>query len=141
METIYKYRVLYADTDAMGVVYYGNYLRIYEAARGDFLQKVGMSFSKMANELGVVCPVVNAEINYHRPAFLDDEITVKTKIVLLRGARMIFGQQIYNADNILINDIKVTVAFVDKNKNRPVKYPDEFDNVMIKQDDPYSPKC
>ena len=33
METTYKYRVLYADTDAMGVVYYGNYLRIYEAAR------------------------------------------------------------------------------------------------------------
>ena len=88
METTYKYRVLYADTDAMGVVYYGNYLRIYEAARGDFLHKVGMPFSKMAAELNIVCPVVNAEINYHKPAVLDEEITVKTSIISLRGARM-----------------------------------------------------
>ena len=127
METTYKYRVLYADTDAMGVVYYGNYLRIYEAARGDFLHKVGMPFSKMASELNIVCPVVNAEINYHKPAVLDEEITVKTSIISLRGARMIFFQQIFNADDVLLNDIKVTVAFVDMEKRRPVKYPDEFE--------------
>jgi acyl-CoA thioester hydrolase len=99
METTYKYRVLYADTDAMGVVYYGNYLRIYEAARGDFLHKVGMPFSKMAAELNIVCPVVNAEINYLKPAVLDEEITVKTSIISLRGARMVFTRN-------MINDVK-----------------------------------
>ena len=130
METTYKYRVLYADTDAMGVVYYGNYLRIYEAARGDFLHKVGMPFSKMASELNIICPVVNAEINYHKPAVLDEEVTVKTSIVSLRGARMVFFQQIFNADDVLLNDIKVTVAFVDMEKRRPVKYPDEFEKVF-----------
>lgn len=130
METIYKYRVLYADTDAMGVVYYGNYLRIYEAARGDFLHKVGMPFSKMAEELNIICPVVNAEINYHRSAVLDEEITVKTSIILLRGARMVFDQRIFNTDGVLLNDIKVTVAFVDKEKRRPVKYPDEFEKLI-----------
>ena len=131
METTYKYRVLYADTDAMGVVYYGNYLRIYEAARGDFLHKVGMPFSKMVAELNIVCPVVNAEINYHKPAVLDEEITVKTSIVSLRGARMVFFQQIFNSDNVLLNDIKVTVAFVDMEKRRPVKYPDEFEQIVL----------
>lgn len=131
METTYKYRVLYADTDAMGVVYYGNYLRIYEAARGDFLHKVGMPFSKMASELNIICPVVNAEINYHKPAVLDEEVTVKTSIVSLRGARMVFFQQIFNADDVLLNDIKVTVAFVDMEKRRPVKYPDEFEKVFV----------
>ena len=131
METTYKYRVLYADTDAMGVVYYGNYLRIYEAARGDFLHKIGMPFSKMASELNIICPVVNAEINYHKPAVLDEEVTVKTSIVSLRGARMVFFQQIFNADDVLLNDIKVTVAFVDMEKRRPVKYPDEFEKVFV----------
>jgi len=130
METTYKYRVLYADTDAMGVVYYGNYLRIYEAARGDFLHKVGMPFSKMASELNIICPVVNAEINYHKPAYLDEEIVVKTRVVMLRGARMVFDQRIFNAKDELINDIKVTVAFVDMEKRRPVKYPDEFEKLM-----------
>ena len=130
METTYKYRVLYADTDAMGVVYYGNYLRIYEAARGDFLHKVGMPFSKMASELNIVCPVANAEINYHKPAYLDEDIVVRTRVVMLRGARMVFDQRIFNAKDELLNDIKVTVAFVDMEKRRPVKYPDEFDQVL-----------
>ncbi|MBO7652928.1 MAG: acyl-CoA thioesterase [Bacteroidales bacterium] len=130
METTYKYRVLYADTDAMGVVYYGNYLRIYEAARGDFLHKVGMPFSKMASELSIICPVVNAEINYHKPAVLDEEITVKTSIISLRGARMVFDQRIFNAKDELLNDIKVTVAFVDMEKRMPVKYPDEFERLI-----------
>ena len=130
METTYKYRVLYADTDAMGVVYYGNYLRIYEAARGDFLHKIDMPFSKMASELNIVCPVVNAEINYHKPAYLDEEITVKTSIISLRGARMVFFQQIFNANGALLNDIKVTVAFVDMEKRKPVKYPDVFEELI-----------
>lgn len=130
METTYKYRVLYADTDAMGVVYYGNYLRIYEAARGDFLHKVGMPFSKMADELNIICPVVNAEINYHRSAVLDEEITVRTSIVFLRGARMVFSQQILNDNDVLLNDIKVTVAFVDKESRRPVKCPDKFERLL-----------
>ena len=130
METTYKYRVLYADTDAMGVVYYGNYLRIYEAARGDFLHKVGMPFSKMASELNIVCPVANAEINYHKPAYLDEEIVVRTSVVMLRGARMVFDQRIFNAKDELLNDIKVTVAFVDMEKRKPVKYPDEFERLI-----------
>ena len=130
METTYKYRVLYADTDAMGVVYYGNYLRIYEAARGDFLHKVGMPFSKMASELNILCPVANAEINYHKPAYLDEDIVVRTRVVMLRGARMVFDQRIFNAKDELLNDIKVTVAFVDMEKRRPVKYPDEFERLI-----------
>lgn len=130
METTYKYRVLYADTDAMGVVYYGNYLRIYEATRGDFLHKVGMPFSKMASELNIVSPVANAEINYHKPAYLDEEIVVRTSVVMLRGARMVFDQRIFNDKDELLNDIKVTVAFVDMEKRRPVKYPDIFDQVL-----------
>jgi len=130
METLYRYRVLYADTDAMGVVYYGNYLRIYEAARGDFLHKVGMPFSKMASELNIICPVANAEINYHKPAYLDEDIVVRTRVVMLRGARMVFDQRIFNVNDELLNDIKVTVAFVDMEKKRPVKYPDIFDQVL-----------
>ena len=130
METTYKYRVLYADTDAMGVVYYGNYLRIYEAARGDFLHKVGMPFSKMASELNILCPVANAEINYHKPAYLDEDIVVRTRVVMLRGARMVFDQRIFNAKDELLNDIKVTVASVDMEKRRPVKYPDEFERLI-----------
>ncbi len=130
METTFKYRVLYADTDAMGVVYYGNYLRIYEAARGDFLRFAGLSFSKLADERGIVCPVVNADITYHKYASLDEEITVKTKITEIMGARMVFSQKIYNDSDVLINEVKVTVAFVDINRRRPLRCPEEFNTLL-----------
>lgn len=126
METTYKYRVLYADTDAMGVVYYGNYLRIYEAARGDYLQKIGLPFSKMASEMKILCPVVSATINYHKPAFLDQDINVTTEVVLHGDMRISFVQRIFDCNGVLLNDIRVLVAFVDSESRRPVKYPEQF---------------
>lgn len=130
METIFKYRILYADTDAMGVVYYGNYLRIYEAARGDFMRQVGLTFTKLLDERGIICPVVNATINYHKYARLDDEIIVKTRISQIHGARMVYHQEIYNAENQLINDIDVTVAYVNMQLKRPVRCPEDF-NIFL----------
>lgn len=130
METIFKYRVLYADTDAMGVVYYGNYLRIYEAARGDFLRRIDMPFSRLADEYRIISPVVNVNVKYHKFACLDDEITIRTKISSMAGARMVFSQSIYNADSVLLNEADVTVAFVDMDKRRPVRVPDFFKDFM-----------
>lgn len=130
METIFKYRVLYADTDAMGVVYYGNYLRIYEAARGDFLRQIDMPFSHLADEYKIICPVVNANISYHKFASLDDEITIKTRISAIMGARMVFSQAIYSADSVLLNEIEVTVAFIDMEKRRPVRTPEFFNKFL-----------
>lgn len=133
METTFKYRVLYADTDAMGVVYYGNYLRIYEAARGDFLRKIHLPFSALITEKQIICPVVKAEIQYHKYASLDEEITVKTKISDITGARMLFSQEIYSEDGKLLNEIKVTVAFIDMKVKRPTRCPEEFNQFLSQQ--------
>lgn len=75
----YVFRPLYADTDMMGVVYYGNYLRFFEAARGEMLRDRGLSY-KAFEEMGYALPVVKAEVNYRHPALYDEELLIESTL-------------------------------------------------------------
>jgi len=69
-------RVYWEDTDAGGVVYYATYLRFLERARTEWLRSCGFSQQALAQDPGIIFPVVNLRIQYKRPARLDDELLV-----------------------------------------------------------------
>ncbi|HPX75927.1 MAG TPA: thioesterase family protein, partial [Bacteroidales bacterium] len=118
-----KYRVLYADTDAMGVMYYANYLRIYEAARGEYMRKLGFSFSE-AEAKGIVCPAINVNLEYHRFAQFDEEVTVKTCVKEIPRVKLVFHQNMYDKDNNLLNSAIITLGFVNTEKFKAVRCPE-----------------
>lgn len=66
-----EYRVPYADTDQMGVVYYGNYLALFERARNELMRACGYTYKECEAE-GFMLPVTHAEVDYRRPAKYDD---------------------------------------------------------------------
>jgi len=68
-------RVRYGDTDQMGVVYYANYLRFFEIARGEWLRAAGLPYKEIEAE-GALFPVIEARVRYRLPARYDDEIVV-----------------------------------------------------------------
>ncbi len=109
----YKHRVTYADTDAMGVMYYANYLRVYEAARGEFMRSIDFSFSEM-EEKNIVCPAVNVNMKYLRSAKFDWEVKVISTIEELPLARLRFIQQMYSPEGDLLNKAVIDLGFVDK---------------------------
>lgn len=117
------YRVLYADTDAMGVMYYGNYMRIYEAARGDFMRKIDLPLSLLF-EHKIVCPVVKVNIDYIKFVKYDDEIIIRTKIETTPKGRMVFIQEIFDTSYNLMNTAEIHVVFVNVETTRPVRCPD-----------------
>lgn len=78
-EIPYPYRVFYADTDAGGVVYYAQYLRMFEQARGLYIQEFGMSLGELA-EKNCVFVCRRAEIEYRSPARLEDRLLIRTRI-------------------------------------------------------------
>ena len=119
----FKYRILYADTDAMGVVYYANYFRIYEAARADFLDKIQTPISQIMKG-GIINPVIKAEIQYILPAQFDWEVKVVSKVEKFPMAKFIFLHEMYSPDNILLNRATVALAFVDNKIFRPVRCPE-----------------
>jgi acyl-CoA thioester hydrolase len=117
-----EYRILYADTDAMGVMYYANYLRIYEAGRGSLMRKIGFSFSKM-EEMGIICPAINVNIEYIRFAKFDSIVKVRTKISKKPAAKLEFIQELYDSQDMLLNRAIVNLGFVKTVNGRATRCP------------------
>jgi acyl-CoA thioester hydrolase len=75
-----RFRVRYAETDQMGVVYYANYLIWMETGRSEFCRAAGVNYKDMESGDGIRFAVVDAHCRYLHPARYDDEIAIKTWI-------------------------------------------------------------
>jgi acyl-CoA thioester hydrolase len=116
-------RVRYADTDQMGVVYYGNYAQYFEMGRTEWLRKLGFSYRWM-EENGIMLPVTELQIKYKRPARYDDLLTVTTSLVRLPTVKIEFDYQIHNQNNELLTTGFTTLVFVDKETGKLRSAPD-----------------
>ena len=95
-------RVIYADTDQMGVVYYGNYLRFFEAARNEWLRAKGVRWRDVEETHAVYLPVAEVKVSYKRPARYDDVITVETRLGDLGLVSLRFDYRIVRGDDLLV---------------------------------------
>lgn len=94
-------RVIYGDTDQMGVVYYANYLRYFEAGRNEFIRAKGLRYRDFEADHGLMLPVVEANVCYRLPAKYDDLIRVETSLVEARRASARFGYRIVRGAEVL----------------------------------------
>jgi len=120
-----KYRVCYGDTDRMGVMYYGNYPRLYEIGRTEFLRVIWKSYREL-EESGIMLPVRALNAVYHRPAIYDEELTIRTIIKDIPKVKFRLFSEIYNEKGELINEGEVVLGFINVSTGRPCKAPDEF---------------
>ncbi|MBT8385653.1 MAG: acyl-CoA thioesterase [Bacteroidia bacterium] len=118
-----KFRVRYGETDQMGYVYYGNYAQYFEMGRVEWLRNLGISYKRM-EELGIMLPVLNLNINYLKPAKYDDLLTLKTTLLKKPSVRIEFDFELFNEDNVLLTKGFTSLVFIDIAKNRPTKAPD-----------------
>jgi acyl-CoA thioester hydrolase len=86
-------RVLYADTDRMGVVYHATYLRWFEAGRAAYMRRRGTSYLEV-EERGVMLPVVEANALYLKPARYDDVLQVTARLGEVGRAQLRFEYEI-----------------------------------------------
>ena len=100
LREVARYRVIYGDTDQMGVVYYANYFVWFEVARADLLRIQGWSYREMEHS-GVSLPVIEAHCEYRQPARYDDEIEIRTMATLLTPVRIRFDYEAWKAGNTL----------------------------------------
>ena len=91
-------RVYFEDTDAQGVVYYANYLRYFERARTEYLREVGYG-QRSLMEKGGIFVVRKLEMKFKKPAILDNEIMIETKLLRLGHVSFDFLQKIYFKDS------------------------------------------
>jgi acyl-CoA thioester hydrolase len=121
-----KLRVRYGETDQMGYAYYGVYAQYYEVGRVETMRLLGFSY-KDVEARGILMPVIEFTINYKKPAFYDDEITIVTTVKEIpHSARITFDYECFNSEGELLNIGKVILVFIDKAKNKPCIAPDWF---------------
>jgi len=113
-----KLRVRYAETDQMNFVYYGVYAQYYEVGRVELLRSLGISYKKL-EQMGFSLPVVSLNIRYKKPAFYDDELTIKTTVRKLPSVKIIFDYEIFNQFGILLNTSEVILVFINKDTGKP----------------------
>jgi acyl-CoA thioester hydrolase len=115
-------KVRYGETDQMGVVYHGNYAQYLEIARIDWLDAIGISYRKMEEE-GVMLPVYELHLKFLRSAKFDDELKIETFLKEKPGVRISFRYLIYNQHGELLTEAETTLVFMDMEKNKPIKCP------------------
>ena len=94
-------RVRYADTDRMGIVYYGTYPQYFEIGRSEFMREKGFTYRQF-EEMGYHLVVTGIDIKYHNAATYDDLIFVRTSISDVKSRGLTFHYEILKDDAIIV---------------------------------------
>jgi len=117
------HRVSYGETDAMGVVYYANYLHLFERGRSELIRGLGFSYS-VVEERGIFLPVREATCRYLAPARYDEIIHVRTGLAGQSRASLDFVYEIASEDKSRVLTRGTTQHAVVNAQGRPVRIPD-----------------
>jgi acyl-CoA thioester hydrolase len=121
-QSITQIRVRYSETDQMGVVYHGAYAPFFEVGRTEALREMGLTY-KSFEESGTMMPVLDLGFHFHKPAYYDDLLTIKTTIKTRPAVRLHFEYEIYNENDELLTTGHVTLVCVNMASKRPCACP------------------
>ena len=117
-----QHRIRYADTDQMGVVYYGNYAILYEIGRTELMRTLGITYAEI-EENGFLMPAIELNSHYIRPLKYDELVTIRTSVKKLPAATIIFDHEILNPTNEVCNRGWVKLGFINKTTGKPTRIP------------------
>ena len=123
---VWPLRVYYEDTDALGMVYYANYLKYFERARTEWLRALGFELDTLATERDLAFVVRHAEIDYRGSARFNQLLDVRSSVVELGRASVTFAQVLTSDAGQTLSEGRVQVACIQVSSGRPAKIPDDL---------------
>jgi len=130
MEFKSNFKVYYEDTDSGGVVYYANYLKFLERARTDAITSLNFSNKNLIEKFGIYIIVKSCNLNFHKPAKLEDNLNIISKVLEVKNVSIRMKQNIFVNDSMIV-EAEILLASVDK-KGKLSKLPVEFKSKLIK---------
>ena len=112
----------YEDTDAGGVIYYGNYLAYMERARNACLREAGYPLSTLVEQFGILFVVTDARLKYLQPGRLDDNLKITLGVISAKGASVTFEQHVLRENTKLV-EAEIRLAVLQSETFRPRKTP------------------
>ncbi len=122
-------RPRYNEVDRMGYVYHANYVTYCHQGRTELLRKLNLHDHELEDK-GVILPVIDFSIQYKKPAFYDEMLTLKTTIKEMPEVRFHFEFEITNADDDVIATAESTVVFVNSDTRQPILVPPFIDTAL-----------
>ena len=124
-----SYRVIYGDTDKIGMVYYANYLRWFERGRSEFLRQMGTPYTAI-EQRGAHFPVTGVSCRYFKSARYDDLITIETELASVARATLTFSYRILrDPEDSLLAAGSTKHACIDS-RGRVVRIPIDLRNLF-----------
>ena len=124
----FELKVYYEDTDAAGVVYYANYLKYLERARTQILIEKNLNHTILKEKYKIITAVKSCDINYIKPARLDDDLKILTTIIKKTKIQIFFDQTIYLNSNIIVK-AKIRIVIIDI-YGKIIRMPKELYNIL-----------
>ncbi len=118
-----EHRVSYGEVDQMGYLYYGEYLHLFERARGKFIRESGMSYAEV-EERGVLFPVREAHVRYRNPARYDELIMIRCWIHEWRKASFYFSYEVWDESRTELKATGTTGHACADKSGKPIRIPD-----------------
>ena len=128
----HRIRVRYAETDTMGILHHSVYPVYFEEGRTELMRSLGLSYDEMEKR-GVILPVYSVEVQFDRPAYYDDLLTLETTLAELKGVRIRFDYRLFNAQEQRLATGSVTLVFTDATSFKPTRPPAWFLERVEKQ--------
>lgn len=123
-------RVRYSETDQGGVAYHANYLNWFEVGRTDMLRELGQPYDAIERDLDVLLTVVEARLEYKRPALYDQQLRIETRVTDVRRVRLRIDTRIVReADQVTLCDGHIWLASVTR-EGRPIPIPETLKGVL-----------
>src|SRR5438128_1207140 len=124
-----EFRVRYAETDQMGVVYHANYLVWCEIGRTDLIRQLGLPYAQLEHD-GVILAVADASLRYHASAVYDDLIRVETHIRQVRSRTIHFEYFVFHAERgDKLATAQTTLVSLDRD-GRPTALPADLRGIL-----------
>lgn len=118
----HTYRISYGDTDAMGILYYANYLHIFERMRNEIIRASGVSYAEVERR-GIYLPVRQAECRYRSPLRYDDLAAIRGAISDWGRASVTFMYEIYSEDHTILHATGSTQHAITNAEAKPLPVP------------------
>lgn len=118
-QQVYQHKVQYYETDQMGIVHHSNYIRWFEEARTDYMERMGLGYNRM-EEKGIISPVLSVEADYLRMVHFGDTVSITCFIRQYNGIKLTIGYEIVSEKTEMVHCRGTTKhCFLDK-KGKPV---------------------
>ena len=121
--TTQEIKVRYCETDQMGIVHHSNYLKFFEFARIEWLEKLNIPYHEIEKNK-IILPVVKCELKFLKPLVFGDTFKVKVHCTKKPTSSIEFSYEIFNNSGEKTTEGKTLLAFLNSDSMRPIRCPE-----------------